>query len=228
MTSTFIGAEDFDRAQGMTTDADGQHLPPRQHEVAETCRRRLERSARGLAGTTDAYLAKYSPDGKQLIWATYMGGPAEDRGTAYRSARTAQFTPWASPSRSIPHDARGRESTPARGDADFFVARFTSDGELIFSTVLGGSERDWSRGNFYVDDQGDVYIGGETESPNFPVTGNAIQKNSRRAELTASGQAFRGWQSVWIMRPTLAAASEMRRTAGFTFRRPTIPSTSRA
>src|SRR5690606_26888580 len=61
------------------------------------------------------------------------------------------------------------------GSSDFFVTKFSPDGELIYSTFIGGSGEDWSRGNFVVDEHGAAYIGGHTQSPDFPVTSNAVQ-----------------------------------------------------
>ena len=37
----------------------------------------------------DAYVAKLSPDGKRLIWATYLGGRHHDRGYSVTSAAGA-------------------------------------------------------------------------------------------------------------------------------------------
>ena len=60
-----------------------------------------------------------------------------------------------------------------RGDA--FVARFNSSGtNLIYLTYLGGNADDGAFG-IAVDGAGDAFVTGFTDSPNFPVTANAIQ-----------------------------------------------------
>ncbi|MFX0064328.1 MAG: SBBP repeat-containing protein, partial [Candidatus Hermodarchaeota archaeon] len=63
--------------------------------------------------------------------------------------------------------------TNAGGAIDVFVAKLNATGNgLIFSTYLGGSADDEGRG-IAIDDSGNSYIIGFTESSDFPVTPNA-------------------------------------------------------
>ena len=176
LTSTYVGAEDFDRAQGMATDAEGNiylHINTKSAQLPTT----PGGVSQTYSGNTDAYLAKYTPDGKQLLWATYMGGPGEDRGYGVQIGPDGSvYAVGITKSKQFP-TTPGSVGRYHHGDTDFFVSKFTSDGSLLFSTMVGGSGWDWSRGNFYVDDQGSVYIGGETRSTDFPTTNNAIQQN---------------------------------------------------
>jgi uncharacterized protein (TIGR03437 family) len=57
---------------------------------------------------------------------------------------------------------------------DAFVMKLNPDGSLAFATYLGGSGPDEARA-VAVDSQGNVWITGDTESPNFPVTANAFE-----------------------------------------------------
>ena len=53
--------------------------------------------------------------------------------------------------------------------SDSYVAKFTPDGHLLWSTFLGGMDADSSTG-LGIDDHGSVYVAGTTASPDFPVT----------------------------------------------------------
>ena len=71
-----------------------------------------------------------------------------------------------------------RESGYARelaGDIDIFVAKFNRAGsELVYSTYLGGSRDDSGLG-IAVDDDGNAYVTGITQSKDFPVTEGAFR-----------------------------------------------------
>jgi hypothetical protein len=61
------------------------------------------------------------------------------------------------------------------GGSDIFITKFTpGSSSLLFSTYLGGTSIDRSLG-MAVDANGNIYLAGDTQSPNFPVTPNAYQ-----------------------------------------------------
>ena len=60
------------------------------------------------------------------------------------------------------------------GYCDVFVSVFNNTGNLMYSTYLGGSNID-SGYDVAVDADGNIYITGQTYSPNFPVTSDAYQ-----------------------------------------------------
>ena len=69
----------------------------------------------------------------------------------------------------------GAYARTSRGDTDAFVAKFSPDGQLVFSTLIGGTKAD-TGGLLRVDDQGNVYLAGQTASPDFPTTPGAYQR----------------------------------------------------
>lgn len=80
--------------------------------------------------------------------------------------------------------------------SDSFVAKINPAGSaLVYSTYLGGNNTD-SGGSVAVDVSGNAYVGGFTQSTDFPVTGSAFQstlKGSQDGTLTkldASGSAL--------------------------------------
>ncbi|MEJ8543116.1 SBBP repeat-containing protein [Methanothermobacter wolfeii] len=61
-----------------------------------------------------------------------------------------------------------------RGQADIFLARFTPEPSLSYSTYIGGSGKDQCHSITSKD--GNIYLAGKTDSNDFPVTSNAYQK----------------------------------------------------
>jgi len=126
----------------------------------------------------DVFVAKLNADGSDLLWATYFGGvgndlPADaalsDSGRLVIAGTTA--------SRNFPTsgDALQSASTDtntARSDA--FVVQLSSEGRLLYSTLLGGSDVDQATG-VAIEADGSAAIVGHTTSPDFPTTSNAVQ-----------------------------------------------------
>jgi hypothetical protein len=138
-------------------------------------------------GCTDAFVAKLDPSGR-LIYSTYLGGNRQDggtgiavdwRGDAYVTGYTDSSTfPTRHPIQAHyggpdPSTLLNAEGWPA-GDA--FVAKFSPEGKLLFSTYLGGRDNDYARG-IAVDEQGNVLVTGRTVSANFPTL-HPLQKHN--------------------------------------------------
>lgn len=131
---------------------------------------------------TDAFVMKLSPDGS-TAWATFLGGSGPDGAVAV--AVDSQGNVWitgATVSPNFPVTPNAWQSTfhgevdigPERyGDA--FVAELNATGaKLLYSTYLGGSE--WDTGfAIAVDSAGAAYVGGLTQSLDFPITPGALQ-----------------------------------------------------
>ena len=145
-------------------------------------------SPRARSGGVEAFVLKINPANLQVIYATYLGGNAEDRAFAIAvdasgSAYIAGFTA----STDFP------TSTAWGGGAtDAFVARLTGSGSLQFSTLVGGSGSDSANGIALKAD-GSVWVVGETTSSNMPLAGVPYQSVNRGsqdaflARLTSSG-----------------------------------------
>jgi PKD repeat protein len=73
-------------------------------------------------------------------------------------------------------DAAGNAYVIARAydtNNDVMVAKLSADGTLLYTTYLRGSSGDFGRG-ITLDDSGDVYVAGSTDSTDFPIL-NATQ-----------------------------------------------------
>lgn len=135
-------------------------------------------SQHGRAGDTDAFVAKVSPDGASLVYATYLGGRASDSGSsivvdpagnAYVVGATgsADF-PLAHAVQST-FNAGAQTAILPQGLRDAFVTELSPDGrQLLFSTYLGGTGEDRGLG-IGRDAAGSIYAGGQTSSFDFPL-----------------------------------------------------------
>ncbi|MCX6381604.1 MAG: SBBP repeat-containing protein, partial [Armatimonadetes bacterium] len=129
-------------------------------------------------GLQSAFVAKFSPDGKSLVYSTLLGGKdssagsgvvVDKEGNAYISGYTNGYD--------FPVTLGAFQITKGLG-YDAFVAKFSSDGQsLLYSTFLGGQEDDIAVG-IALDAEGRAIVVGSTRSPDFPVTQGAFQSVS--------------------------------------------------
>jgi hypothetical protein len=157
----------------------------------------------------DAFVTKFSPDGSQLIYSTFLGGLSRDQGYAIAvdssgNAFVAGATnSWDSPTTSTDE---GFPTTPGvfqpTGSFEGFVTKLNATGTgLIYSTYLGGGSDDGHSGEdriwgIAIDGAGNAYVTGDTNSATFPVV-NAIQpveggglKDAFVSKLNAGGTAL--------------------------------------
>ncbi|MGH9719864.1 MAG: SBBP repeat-containing protein [Bryobacteraceae bacterium] len=120
-------------------------------------------------GTRDVFLAKLSPEGSDLMYATYLGGSLVDEGyaVALDSEGNAYVT---GTTTSLNFPVHAPFQLNHRGGArDSFVTKINAAGDaIIYSTYLGGTADDFARA-IAVDAEGGVYVAGYTTSGNFPV-----------------------------------------------------------
>ena len=115
----------------------------------------------------DVFLARISPDGASIHWATFLGGFANDdphavevgpEGSIYVCGITGQgfpITPGAIDSVSSSHEG--------------FITKVGPMGDLlVYSTFLGGTSSDWAN-DLAVDEKGHAYVTG-VASNEFPTT----------------------------------------------------------
>jgi hypothetical protein len=125
----------------------------------------------------DAFVAKISADGSTLLYSTYLGGSSRDNGAdiAVDRSGNAYVTGGVTSEDFLIENAL----QPVYGGvADAFVTKISADGSaLIYSTYLGGSSSEnpeIGAGGIAVDDLGNAYVTGFTQSTNFPRA-NALQ-----------------------------------------------------
>jgi uncharacterized protein (TIGR03437 family) len=157
----------------------------------------------GAIACTDAFIAKVSPDGTELLYASFLGGSREEFGNAIAVDRGGTvYLAGETYSDDFPVTANAFQSRfggsadvtdssrsyTAGGDA-FVAALNISQKELIFSTYLGGSEVDYASSAILAD--GDAfYVTGTTASSDFPAARNASQPMISGGSWFRSGDGF--------------------------------------
>lgn len=143
-----------------------------------------------LSADGDAFLAKFNATG-QLQWSTYLGGAGDEGASAIAlDASGNVFVAGATTSANFPvtagaYQTRFGGATRAVVDSDGyftvpfgdgFVAKVDAGGaHLLAATYLGGTLDDAILAMAF-DGTGNVWVGGGTNSSNFPVTAGAFQK----------------------------------------------------
>jgi photosystem II stability/assembly factor-like uncharacterized protein len=119
--------------------------------------------------TSDLFLAKFAPDGKTLLFATYFGGMGNETASAIQIDGSGNvWVAGTTSSYDLPVSSRAIE-TQLKGMTDGFVAKFNSEGQYLASTYLGGSVADTITG-LRLDSGGNVWVAGQTTSADFPIT----------------------------------------------------------
>jgi photosystem II stability/assembly factor-like uncharacterized protein len=119
--------------------------------------------------TSDAFVAKFLPDGKTLVFSTYFGGMGNDTGQAIALDSSGNI--WIAGSTSS-YDlpvTPGAFDGNLRGTSNAFGAKFSNDGRLLAATYLGGSSYDTGLG-IAVGPQGNPWLIGAWTSIDFPFT----------------------------------------------------------
>lgn len=117
-----------------------------------------------IAGA-DAFVVKIDPSGT-LLYSTFLGGTKGEAAEAIAVDETGSFyvAGWTT-STNFP---RVQYMQGKGGGEDAFVTQFTPDGsELVYSRYLGGSSNERAYA-IALDGEGGVYVGGYTDSTNFP------------------------------------------------------------
>jgi len=136
----------------------------------------------GGSVTGDAFVAKFDNTGSHLLYLTYLGGSTDDgaydmaidpSGNVYLTGFTVSAD-FPTHNAIFPQISGSPDGTFHIYPFDAFVTELNTNGSaLVFSTYLGGSDKDLGSG-IALDAAGNVYVAGYTYSTNFPVV-NSIQ-----------------------------------------------------
>lgn len=181
--STLLGGNDNESVESIVTDSENNiylsgftrstDLPVTENAVRKKSEN-FENSEWWVDGT-DQYLMKINEKGTKLLYSSYIGGKStfgcfltltnSNRLMICGNANTKSFP--------LTDDAFCKTN---KGDRDGFISIFDAENmKLEYSTLFGGSEFDLIK-NAYFFDENCIVIGGETNSSDFPLTKNAIDK----------------------------------------------------
>ncbi len=162
--STYLGGEGKDEGNSIAVDDSGNiyvtgSTDSRNFPVLNAAQ------ANFAGGSQDAFVAKLNASGTQLIYATYLGGAGQDRGTSIAvDANGNAYVTGFTESSNFPVK---NPLQPPKSGLDAFLVKLDSSGSIVFSTLLGGSLSDYGS-SIAVDPTG-VYVAGITTSEDFPV-----------------------------------------------------------
>jgi hypothetical protein len=176
--ATFLGgSSSSDEGRGIAVDATGAAYVtgptgspdfPTWHPLQPT-----------FGGLFDAFVAKLTPDGTALVYATYLGGSVMEVGFGIAvDAAGAAYVTGLTGSPDFP--TRNPLQPTYGGHRDAFVAKLSPDGSaFIYANYLGGSGDDGGAG-IAVDAAGVAYVTGSTDSADFPFV-HSLQPTHPRA-----------------------------------------------
>jgi hypothetical protein len=129
-------------------------------------------------GGLDGFVAKISPDGSQVVYATYLGGSLDEAGEATIRVNSAgeAFALYTTNS-SDAATPNGFDHSLG-GPRDMYLVKLSSTGgSLLFGTFLGGSSGETVETHeLALDPAGNPVIAAGTRSPDFPTTTGAYQR----------------------------------------------------
>lgn len=176
--STYLGGTRTESASAVATDAAG-NIYVAGHTDSSTFP--IPSPLRSFAGNTDAFVVKLNPSGSQILWATFLGGSADDRATGLAidpagNVIVVGYTTSANFPVVQPLQSR------RNGSRDAFVVKLDAAGRnLLFSTYFGGSGIETANA-VVVDPTGLIYVAGETTSTNLVVKTPAQLRNGGRKD----------------------------------------------
>lgn len=192
--STFIGGRGSDEGHGIAIDHMGNAYVAGETNSPDfpTTLGAFQEDLPGATISNSVFITKLNPDGSRLLYSTFLGGSDSDQGNriavdhmgnAYIGGETT------SPDFPV---TLGAFQTDFRADEDAgFVTKLNADGTaLIYSTLLNGNNGDNEVQGIAVDDMGNAYVAGFSDSRDFPVTRGAFQEDYQGAVNSQSNDAF--------------------------------------
>ncbi|MEM4204931.1 MAG: SBBP repeat-containing protein [Candidatus Methanomethylicaceae archaeon] len=172
--ASFLGGDNWDEGQGIAVDRNGNIY------VAGITNSDDFPTTPGtydsVLNDQDAFVVKINPSGSALLYATFIGGSYQDyvkdialdgTGNIYITGDTNSYD---FPTTAGAYDTTYNDQVFA---CDVFVVKLAPGGSALgYSTFLGGAYGDYGS-SIAVDEYGNAYVTGQTQSPDFPVTPGA-------------------------------------------------------
>ncbi len=131
-------------------------------------------------GASDMFVTRIAPDGKSIIYSTYLGGNNGDFSEThclFVDQYNQAFVAGGSNSTNISTTPGSIKANKPSNDFDAVLFKVSSDGtQLMAASYFGGTENDFSEG-LYVNDMGELFFGGTTLSSDFPVSSDAYMSS---------------------------------------------------
>jgi hypothetical protein len=126
-------------------------------------------------GNTDGFITRIANDCYSILYCTYFGGSIGNAiGSIDIDSKDNIIIDGINMRGDFPLTEDAYQSSYDPTYRDFFIAKFNSSNDLVYSTFFGGSHMDDSFG-VALDNSGNMYFSGRTWSDDFPLK-NAFQK----------------------------------------------------
>jgi hypothetical protein len=191
--STYLGGSVIDESRDIAVDESGcAYLAGTTRSLDFPTQNPYDGSHNG--DLWDVFVTKFSPEGSDLIYSTYLGGSADDDGQAIAVDQfDCAYVTGGVMSDDFP--VLNAFDHSLGGAHDFFVTKLCPDGDsLLYSTYVGGSDWDEAFG-IVVDTCGCACLAGWTYSYDFP-TRNAYDdshnglRDAHMTKLSPSGDSL--------------------------------------
>lgn len=184
--STYLGGSDFDLGQGIAVDAAGNAYVTGLTFSSDFPTTPGAYDTTWNTHSNDVFVTKLNAAGTNVVYSTFLGGSGDETGEAIRVDATGNaFVTGSTPSSDFP-TTPGAYDTIWNSSHDAFVTKLDASGaNLLYSTYLGGSDHDFPLG-IAIDVAGNAFVGGYTDSANFPTSAGAFDTswNGREAFVT--------------------------------------------
>jgi hypothetical protein len=173
--ATFIGGGSDDEAFGIAVDNNGNAYITGEtnSDSYPTANAPFQHSRHG---GYDAFITELNASGSGLVFSTFAGGSADDAGNGIAVDSSGNiYVAGTTGSNDFPGTGSSFQSGYQGGTSDAFVIKYLPNGSNIaWATYLGSHGTDEGQA-IAVDVNGNIYIAGDTNSDQFPITGDAIQ-----------------------------------------------------
>jgi hypothetical protein len=203
--STFLGGSNDEWIRDVFVDAQG-HVYVAGGTQSSDFPTTVGAYDRSYNGTHDVFVAEFSPDGSQLIFSTFLGGPnydrayaieVDDQGYVYVAGRAGAGFPTTA---GVVQPNFGGDVNPNAlyGPQDGFITKLTPDGSSVVWSTYMGTDDDGILRDMDIDSAGRVYAAGFATRPHWAITPGAFQttlqgpKDGFAVALTADAK-----QVIW-------------------------------
>ncbi|MFB3895066.1 MAG: SBBP repeat-containing protein [bacterium] len=170
--STYLGGGDNDESHGIALDnSENAYITGETDSIDfPTIPNAFDISANG---SRDVFVTKLNTTGTALVYSTYIGGGNYDIGHAITVDNSGNaYIIGYTDSSDFP-TTPGAYSGTYNGDTDGFIIKINATGTaLVYSTYIGGGSVDIPYG-ITIDNLGNTYITGFTNSADYPITPSA-------------------------------------------------------
>jgi photosystem II stability/assembly factor-like uncharacterized protein len=194
--STYLGGSLSEFGNGIAVDSSGNISVVGETNSANFPAVNAHQSPPTAPDCRNAFVTRINPAVPSYVFSTYLGGSQCDLalGVAVDPAANVYVTGLTGstdfPTLNALQAAKGDPFT-----SDAFVAKFTSNGSLTYSTYLGGNQGETGHG-IAADLSGNAYVTGVTTSTNFPTvnpiqaTNGGFDGDTFVAKLNSQGSAL--------------------------------------